>query len=62
MTDKPQQYACPDCGDDNHLYQKRDYRWCPDTRAWRDDGADDGVQCTSCDWDGWVDDAEAAAE
>ena len=62
MADKTKHFACPDCGDDRHLYGKADCCWNPDTRAWEATSLDKQIECTSCDWEGWVEEAEAAAK
>lgn len=46
--------ACPDCGDDGHLYWLHaSVRWDPETGDWGEPNNDEGyVECTECDWQG----------
>lgn len=44
---------CPECGDADHLHGKADIRWDRVALEWIiAEWIEDGVECTSCDWSG----------
>lgn len=47
-TIKPR-LACPNCGDETHIYTARDFRWNAEHGQWDDLGFQDDLDCTECD-------------
>jgi hypothetical protein len=57
--DQEPKRACPECGDDDHLYQLgADVKWKADTRCWVSSGEYDSIECTTCDWSGTEEETE----
>lgn len=44
--------ACPNCGDQHHLYDRADVRWWPLREVWEISHQEGTVDCTECDWTG----------
>ena len=54
-------YKCPKCGDATRLYMRADVRWNPALQDWEPvdgSGEDYDIDCTECDWNGPLADAE----
>jgi len=45
-TDK---VACPECGDEHHIYARADIRWNAEQQAWAIGDIEDQLECTECD-------------
>jgi hypothetical protein len=58
LSDKSATYACPDCGDNEHLYDRADLRWNPIDQAWEIGDAEGNIDCTECDWTGHITECE----
>lgn len=41
--------ACPNCGDETHIYARCDARWNPETGGWIALELEDELDCTECD-------------
>jgi DNA-directed RNA polymerase subunit RPC12/RpoP len=57
-------YRCPECGDRDHLYMRADIRWSFKRQEWihvHGSEEDHDVDCTECDWTGFIAEAEAEA-
>ena len=44
--------ACPQCKDTDHLYDRADVRYDPDSRDWVVGDREGTIECTECDWSG----------
>lgn len=50
---------CPDCGDADHLRASAEAKWDPVASAWIiTEWTEGGVECTTCDWAGPVEETE----
>lgn len=52
-------YACPECGDEHHLYDRADVRWDPEAEEWVVGDCEGTLDCTECDWTGHITEAES---